>query len=563
MAAKSKKVVDTELYPAVVEHSSLLGDDTEAAKNREQFQQRLLEWYDACRRKLPWRGDPPPYDGSDQASNLSRHNSAEASKTTASKGHKKLDDFFGSKRTSSTNARSLSSVTDTNGTSPQKNNETIVLDQGDDDVESSTEVEKRRAPTPYEVWVSEVMLQQTRVETVISYFLKWIEKFPTIKDLADSPLEDVNSLWAGLGYYRRAKSLHEGAKKVQQEGGSLPEDVENLLRIPGIGPYTAGAISSIAFGKPRPVVDGNVIRVYSRIFGVGMDAKSSDLNHLCWKISEQLVSKGRPGDFNQALMELGATVCTPKSPKCEQCPLKEYCTAYRWSIDSNATVAIPGEVQVHDLNKRDRTPELFPVKKKKSAVPVKCFCCGVVIRKCEDGKLNVLLSKRPEGGLLSEHWEPLCLPTEDSSNSKESPSQQPPTLFRQNSKREKKLFSKLGELSGLEKKDLIESIPCGQESHVFSHVKHEYSVDLLVVRGKSDSILPKGFEWGRISSSSEIEGYGLSTCAAKLFYTGLLPLSGDFLHRNGVEGISISQEVTDYLKGRAFPSLQKKRKRVN
>lgn len=271
------------------------------------------------------------------------------------------------------------------------------------------------------------------------------------------------------------------------------------------------------------------------------------------------MSKNRPGDFNQALMELGATVCTPSSPKCKQCPLNQYCIAYKWSEGCENAIPIPGEVQVHKLNKRDRSAELFPVKKEKAAVPIRYICCGVVLHQSHAGRLYVLLSKRPKGGLLSEHWEPLCVSVEH-----DHELGQVPSLFRQNRKRHDHLVSTLEERTGLGRKSLMDSISCGQESHVFSHVKHEYSIDLLVVRNQSDSVLSDGFEWGPIASPGEIQRYGLSTCAAKLLYTGLLPLSADSIKGKGIHektSVTIPQEVIQYLKSRAFPSSKKKRTR--
>jgi A/G-specific adenine glycosylase len=172
---------------------------------------------------------------------------------------------------------------------------------------------------PYEVWVSEVMLQQTRMEVVLGYFERFIQQFPTIKALASSAVDDVLAAWSGLGYYRRARMLREGALAVV-ERGSMPETVDELMTIPGIGRYTAGAIASIAFGHRAPIVDGNVKRVLARIEGVEDDP---------WTRAEELVNVcDDPRKLNQGLMELGALVCTPRNPSCDACPVRTHCVAF-------------------------------------------------------------------------------------------------------------------------------------------------------------------------------------------------------------------------------------------
>ncbi|XP_048800939.1 adenine DNA glycosylase isoform X2 [Lagopus muta] len=183
----------------------------------------------------------------------------------------------------------------------------------------------------YAVWVSEIMLQQTQVATVIDYYNRWMQKWPTLQALAAASLEEVNELWAGLGYYSRGKRLQEAAKKVVLElAGRMPRTAEDLQRLlPGVGRYTAGAIASISFGQATGVVDGNVIRVLCRLRCIGADTSSLAVIDCLWNMANTLVDRSRPGDFNQALMELGATVCTPKSPLCGECPVKEHCHAWR------------------------------------------------------------------------------------------------------------------------------------------------------------------------------------------------------------------------------------------
>ncbi|NXD14166.1 MUTYH glycosylase, partial [Nothocercus nigrocapillus] len=181
------------------------------------------------------------------------------------------------------------------------------------------------------VWVSEIMLQQTQVATVIDYYNRWMQKWPTLQALAAASLEEVNELWAGLGYYSRGKRLQEAARKVVSElAGRMPRTAEELQKLlPGVGRYTAGAIASISYGQATGVVDGNVIRVLCRLRCIGADSGSPAVLAQLWDMANVLVDRSRPGDFNQALMELGATVCVPKAPLCEECPVKQHCHARR------------------------------------------------------------------------------------------------------------------------------------------------------------------------------------------------------------------------------------------
>lgn len=182
----------------------------------------------------------------------------------------------------------------------------------------------RRTDDPYAIWVSEIMCQQTRVETVIPYWETWMARFPDVDALALADQAEVLKAWEGLGYYSRARNLHRGAQVVRERfGGRLPTTGEELREIPGIGPYTGGAIASIAFGRAVPAVDGNVRRVFARLFD---DPAPGPARLESWGAA--LVDPQRPGDFNQALMELGATVCTPTSPSCERCPIASHCRAY-------------------------------------------------------------------------------------------------------------------------------------------------------------------------------------------------------------------------------------------
>jgi A/G-specific adenine glycosylase len=242
----------------------------------------------------------------------------------------------------------------------------------------------RRTRDPYAIWVSEVMLQQTRVATVIPYWERWMAKFPTVTALAAAPLDDVLALWAGLGYYARARSLHTGAKEIDARfAGKLPARASELLEIKGIGPYTAGAIASIALGERAPLVDGNVARVLSRVRGIAVDIKSTAGSKALWKAAGELMAalpeSSAPGDLNQGLMELGATLCSPTSPRCLICPLATHCVA-----------------------NRDGKTEVLPViapRKKQSELPI----LERTLVWIEEGEL--VLARRTPDGLFGGLWE--------------------------------------------------------------------------------------------------------------------------------------------------------------
>lgn len=194
----------------------------------------------------------------------------------------------------------------------------------------------RQTKDPYAIWVSEVMLQQTQVATVIPFWERWLKRFPTAEALASADEQDALAMWQGLGYYRRCRFLLQGAKWVAEHG--LPTNAEEWQAVPGVGRYTAGAIASIAQGDPAPLVDGNVERVYARL--TGDDASGPRLTKNAWDWAEQVLYRDRPGDWNQALMELGATICKPVSPLCAQCPLAERCVArLSWRVDELPTRA--------------------------------------------------------------------------------------------------------------------------------------------------------------------------------------------------------------------------------
>ncbi|MBI3014235.1 MAG: A/G-specific adenine glycosylase, partial [Candidatus Tectomicrobia bacterium] len=188
----------------------------------------------------------------------------------------------------------------------------------------------RRTSDPYRIWIAETMLQQTRIPTALPYYERFVARFPDVAALARAPEQEVLRLWSGLGYYSRARNLHRAAQTVVEEHqGRMPDSYEAILRLPGIGRYTAGAVLSIAFGLPYPVVDGNVSRVLTRLFRISGDPKCARVSRRLWEKARELLSEKRPGDFNQALMEIGSLICTPTKPRCNSCPLEPWCEARR------------------------------------------------------------------------------------------------------------------------------------------------------------------------------------------------------------------------------------------
>jgi A/G-specific adenine glycosylase len=236
----------------------------------------------------------------------------------------------------------------------------------------------RHNRTPYRVWLAEVMLQQTRVETVISYHAEFLERFPTLHSLAASSLEDVLRVWEGLGYYARARNLHAAARQVvERYEGQLPDAFEELIALPGLGPYTAGAVASIAFGEPVIALDGNARRVLSRLFTVDGDPRRAATRKELESRARACLPPDRPGLFNEALIELGATVCHPRNPECDRCPLADTC-------------------QAHAQGREEAFPERAP----RRAVPHYDVTAAVLIR---DGK--VLLAQREQDDFLGGLWD--------------------------------------------------------------------------------------------------------------------------------------------------------------
>lgn len=321
----------------------------------------------------------------------------------------------------------------------------------------------RRTCDPYAIWVSEIMLQQTRVETVIPYYVRFLRKFPTAMALAEAPSDEVLAAWSGLGYYRRARLLHEGARAVAASGGVVPGTREGLLAVPGIGRYTAGAIASIAFEQPVGLVDGNVARVLARLFAIDEDMRKRGMR-TAEALADELVARRDPGGWNQALMELGATVCTPRSPSCTACPLASVCRA-----------------------RADGRVGEFPVLSEKKA-PVARRVQAVVARRRADGAL-LLARRRPDrtfGGL----WEP--------------PSIEGPAKLRARLQ----AWLPVGKLTRV-----------GTIEHVLSHRKLTVDVlcaDLLRAVDVEDVPADAGYDDVRVVAEHAIDDLGFSTLARKI-----------------------------------------------
>uniref|UniRef100_A0A2P2JYU7 Adenine DNA glycosylase n=1 Tax=Rhizophora mucronata TaxID=61149 RepID=A0A2P2JYU7_RHIMU len=314
----------------------------------------------------------------------------------------------------------------------------------------------------YGVWVSEVMLQQTRVQTVVHYYNRWMLKWPTLQHLAQASLEEVNEMWAGLGYYRRARFLLEGAKMIIAQGNGFPNTVCSLRKVPGIGDYTAGAIASIAFKQAVPVVDGNVVRVLSRLKAISANPKDRMAVKCFWKLAAQLVDPCHPGDFNQSLMELGATICTPLNPSCSSCPVSSQCRALSISKDDKSALVTDYPIKSVKVKQRHEFSAVCVVEISRSL--------GETQR--EQSGSRFLLVKRPDEGLLAGLWEfpSVMLGKEaDLTTRRKEIDNLLKKSFRLDPKR---TYSKV----------LREDV--GEFLHIFTHIRLQVYVELLVIRLK-------------------------------------------------------------------------------
>ncbi|XP_032969249.1 adenine DNA glycosylase isoform X7 [Rhinolophus ferrumequinum] len=375
----------------------------------------------------------------------------------------------------------------------------------------------------YAVWVSEVMLQQTQVATVINYYTRWMQKWPTLQDLARASLEEVNQLWAGLGYYSRGRRLQEGARKVVEElGGHVPRTAETLQRLlPGVGRYTAGAIASIAFGQATGVVDGNVVRVLCRVRAIGADASSTLVSQQLWSLAQELVDPARPGDFNQAAMELGATVCTPQRPLCSQCPVQSLCRAHQ-RVEREQLLtsqSLPGSLDVEECAPNTGQCQLcapptepwdqtlgvanFPRKASRRPPREECSAICVLEQPWALGDARILLVQRPNSGLLAGLWE--------------FPSV---TVVPSGQCQRKALLQELQSWAGPLPASRLQHL--GQVVHTFSHIKLTYQVYGLALEGQTPVTTPSGARW---LTREEFHTAAVSTAMKKVFrvYEGQQP----------------------------------------
>lgn len=314
----------------------------------------------------------------------------------------------------------------------------------------------RGVTDPYAVLVSEYMAQQTRVETVIPYYSRWMEQFPTVKALADAPQEAVLKAWEGLGYYARARNLHKAARAIlTAHSGRIPTSVDELRALPGIGEYTAAAVASLAFGADEPALDGNLRRVLARVTALEEDANSPRAMAQLTAFARTMLPPGRAGDFNQALMDLSNQVCLPKSPRCPGCPLTAFCEAFRQNRQAD-----------------------FPVKVKKAPVPTLTVTAGVLRR----GN-TVLLTKRPANGLLGGMWE---FP-----GGKQEPGETLPECLARELREELDIDVAVGEEMGVFK-------------HAYSHFRVVlHALKCEIVNGEPRPLASDGLEWVPVEKLGE------------------------------------------------------------
>ncbi|XP_052059570.1 adenine DNA glycosylase-like [Mytilus californianus] len=376
----------------------------------------------------------------------------------------------------------------------------------------------------YAVWVSEVMLQQTQVATVISYYNKWMQKWPTLQDLSKASLEEVNEAWSGLGYYSRGRRLHEGAQKVVNEmKGKMPKTADELLKqLPGVGKYTAGAIASIAYGQATGIVDGNVIRVLCRMRKMGGDSTSQPVQDKLWQHANSLVDPDKAGDFNQGMMELGATICTPKTPSCNTCPVRSLCLA-------NKEVEFDKQEKTKELTK-DRTKPIitdieccvdscplciqsnevwdsslgvqnYPRKGKKKAAREEQTKVCILCKKNKSEALYCIV-QRPQKGLLAGLWEFPSVKIDKDHPKEASPQQL------------------LVDSCGLHVDTVASTCHVGEVVHLFSHIHQTYIIDSLTVEEDgSDTVVkdPSSTRPLRWVTEEELQESAVSTAMKKVF----------------------------------------------
>jgi A/G-specific adenine glycosylase len=334
----------------------------------------------------------------------------------------------------------------------------------------------RRTRDPYRIWISEIMLQQTTVKAVIGYYQRFFEALPTLASLARAPEERVLRLWEGLGYYSRARNIHRAAQKLVNElGGEFPQDVASLRELPGIGRYTAGAIASFAFDVSAPIVEANTLRLYSRLLGYAGDPRSNSGQDLLWEFAERLVPSQSPGQFNHALMDLGATVCTPTVPDCPNCPLKRECAAFRAGTQNEIPLA------------------------KQRAEPTPLVEAAIAIRRGD----SYLLMRRPAGSWWAGLWDfPRLSLTE-----KDSPAEDTGARIAAGTRR--RLEQTIREQFGID-------VEIGEVITEMRHTVTRYRIRLSCLAAEYREGDLASVESVRWLKAAEFPGYPLSTTGRKL-----------------------------------------------
>ena len=373
-----------------------------------KFRENLLRWYDAEKRTLPWRkrqSDASTFEHFGGGGGVKEEEELEEDATKAFERWQRLASSSSSSREKET---SSSAPTPTGGGNNNNSSSINKSSAADENWRGGRVMSDDQYA--YGVWVSEIMSQQTQIERVAEYWSRWVMKWPTVRHLANASEEEVREMWAGLGYYRRSQFLLKGAEYVSEElGGRFPRDIIGLLKIPGIGPYTASAVGSIAFGIREAAIDGNVNRVLTRVRRIRGDPvkekKTVDaIKRVAWELigkdeekeeddeedekKDDAKSKNRPGDFNQAMMELGATVCKPKNPSCNACPISAFCEGYQHELLSDGQEPVTA----------------YPEIAKKAEKRQEAIAVAVVSCTFENTKW-FYLTKRPENGLLADMWE--------------------------------------------------------------------------------------------------------------------------------------------------------------
>jgi A/G-specific adenine glycosylase len=325
----------------------------------------------------------------------------------------------------------------------------------------------RRTTDPYAIWLSEIMLQQTQVTTVIPYYARFLERFPTVGTLAAAPLDEVLKLWEGLGYYSRARNLHRAAQMIVTEfDGLFPASVEGLRKLPGVGDYTAGAVASLAFGLDAPVLDGNVMRIFTRLFDIEDDITQATTKKTLWALAGRLVPAGRAGPWNEGLMELGRRICTPKTPDCDHCPVAAHCETRRLGIQLERPVKAP----------RPKTPH---------------YDVTAAVTRRDDGRL--LIAQRPAEGMLGGLWE---FP-----GGKREPGETLPECLRREIREELGIEIEVGE-------------QIGTVRHAYTHLRITlYAFECRLVRGEPQALGCADWAWVTID---ELDRYAFPVTDQKI-----------------------------------------------